>query len=323
MRLKNDIISFRIIVLLLFPLLVLNAQATTVNKSSASPYTKSEIKELTRNLKHVISDKKATVGVAVATDEYEILTLNRHARFPLMSVFKFHIALAVLDKLDKNRTSLDSLIFIEKSKLQHDTYSPIIKEFPDQDLTISIGDLIRYCVSHSDNNACDFLIEYVGGISEVEDYIKGLGITNFNLSVTERMMHDDIKKQYMNWSKPNPVIDLMQVFLTRPLLSEYYKKFLIQAMTDTSTGKNKLKSLLPPEVVVGHKTGSSNRTDKGIQIVEGDIAFIYLPDGKRYYISVFVKDSRENDETNVAIIARISKIVYDFLCKNGECIITD
>lgn len=309
----RDVLS---IVVVLVSLLVINVKGSAMNTNDLSiPYTKSDLKELRRNIEMITSDKRATVGVALATDEYEILTLNRRTHFPLMSVFKFHIALAVLDKLDKNNTSLDSLIFIEKSKLLHDTYSPIVKKFPNQDLTISIGDLIRYCVSYSDNNACDFLIGYVGGISKVEDYIKGLGVTGFNLSFIERAMHDDINKQYKNWSTPNSVIDLMQIFLTKPLFSEQYKDFLIQAMTDTSTGKNKLKAFLPSGVVVGHKTGSSNRTDRGVQIVENDIAFIYLPDGKRYYVSVFVKNSWESDDVNVAIIAQISKVIYDFLCE--------
>lgn len=307
------------VVAVLLLLLVAGRQGFAINvRDSVSPYTRDEIRELRRGIEAVASGKRATVGVGVATDEYEILTLNGRTRFPLMSVFKFHIALAVLDRLDKSGASLDSLVFIEKSRLLHDTYSPIIKEFPDQDLTISIGGLIRYCVSLSDNNACDFLIEFVGGISAVEDYIRGLGVTDFNLSFPERAMHDDIRKQYGNWSTPNSVIDLMQIFLTKPLFANQYKDFLVQAMTDSSTGKNKLKALLPPDVVVGHKTGSSNRTDRGVQIVETDVAFIYLPDGRRYYISVFVKDSRESDDVNVEMIARISKVVYDFLCRNGR-----
>lgn len=308
-----------VVVAVLLSLLFIHTKGYAVKRDGLiSSYTKADIEELKRDIDVITSDKGATVGVAVATDDCEILTLNRRTRFPLMSVFKFHIALAVLDKLDKSSTPLDSLVFIEKSKLLHDTYSPMIKEFPNQDLTISVGDLIRYCVSHSDNNACDFLIGFVGGISRVEDYIRGLGVTDFNLSFPERAMHDDIRKQYGNWSTPNSVIDLMQIFLTKPLFANQYKDFLVQAMTDSSTGKNKLKALLPPDVVVGHKTGSSNRTSKGIQIVENDIAFIYLPNGKRYYISVFVKDSRESDNVNVEIIAQVSKVVYDFLCRKSR-----
>lgn len=304
---------YRLSALVVIMLLTIQSRSEADNRCDSDlPFTKTEIKQLKRDIENVIADKDATVGVAIETDECELLTLNRNTRFPLMSVFKFHIALAVLDKLDKNGTPLDSLIFIEKSRLSHSTYSPIVKKFPNQDLTLSIGELIRYSVSHSDNNACDLLIEYMGGISKVEEYITGLGVRGFRLSVNERIMHDDIMKQYANWSTPRSVISLMKIFLHKSLFSKQYEDFLIRAMNDTSTGKNKLKAMLPPETVVAHKTGSSNRTDKGIQIAENDIAFIYLPHGERYYISVFVKDSRETDDLNVGIIARISKVVYDF-----------
>ena len=303
---------YRVLILFVVMLLAIQSQSGAVNKGINLPCTKNKIRELKRNIENIISNKNATVGVSIETDEYEILTLNRNTHFPLMSVFKFHIALAVLDKLDKNKTPLDSLMFIEKSRLSHTTYSPIVKKFPNQDLTLTIGELIRYCVSHSDNNACDLLIEYVGGISKVEEYITGLGVKDFRLTVTERTMHDDIMKQYDNWSTPQSTTNLMKIFLNKSLFSKQYKDFLIKAMSDTTTGKNKLKAMLPPETVVAHKTGSSNRTNEGIQIAENDIAFIYLPNGKRYYISVLVKDSKETDSLNIEIIAIISKVVYDF-----------
>ena len=39
-----------------------------------------------------------------------------------------------------------------------------------------------------------------------------------------------------------------------------------------------------------------------------------LPDGRRYYITVFIRDSKESDETNASVIAAISKAVYDWVC---------
>ena len=306
---------YRVSAVLVFILIVFQSQSGATNKEVNPIDSKSKIIELKRDIEEIISDKSATVGVSIATDECEILTLNPDTHFPLMSVFKFHIALAVLDKLDKNQTPLDSLIFIEKSKLSHNTYSPMIKKFPNQNLTLSIGELIVYCVSHSDNNACDLLINYVGGIHKVEEYIMKLGVRDLRLTVTERMMHDNIMKQYDNWSTPQSAISLMKIFVNTSLFAQLYKDFLIGAMTDTTTGKNKLKAMLPETTVVAHKTGSSNRTDGGVQIAENDIAFIYLPNGKRYYISVFVKDSKETDSVNVGIIARVSKVVYDFLMR--------
>ena len=62
------------------------------------------------------------------------------------------------------------------------TYSPLRKKLPDQDFTITLRELMQYSISQSDNNACDILIEYAGGIKHINDYIRRLGIDSFNLS---------------------------------------------------------------------------------------------------------------------------------------------
>ena len=48
---------------------------------------------------------------------------------------------------------------------------------------------MQYSISQSDNNACDILIEYAGGIKHINDYIHRLSIDSFNLSETEDGMH--------------------------------------------------------------------------------------------------------------------------------------
>lgn len=63
---------------------------------------------------------------------------NDHVHFPLLSVFKFHVALAVLDKMDKQSISLDSIVSIKASQMLPNTYSPLRKKFPDQDFTITL-----------------------------------------------------------------------------------------------------------------------------------------------------------------------------------------
>ena len=63
---------------------------------------------------------------------------NDHVHFPLLSVFKFHVALAVLDKMDKQSISLDSIVSIKASQMLPNTYSPLRKKLPDQDFTITL-----------------------------------------------------------------------------------------------------------------------------------------------------------------------------------------
>lgn len=269
--------------------------------------------ELRKEITTLLSDKKATVGVAVLADGKEVFSLNDSIHYPLLSVFKFHIALAVLDHMDKYSTSLDSVLFIESSRLLPGTYSPLRDENPGQNVKISLAELLKYSVSYSDNNACDILIDYAGGISAINQYIQNLGIKETFLSANEELMHEKTENQYLNWSTPSSAVQLLEILFEKDLFSEYYKDYLIRIMTETTTGKDKLKGLLPKDIIVGHKTGSSTRTEENIKIADNDMGFVYMPDGRLYFIAVFVKDSKEDDSTNASIIADISEIIYRYM----------
>ena len=270
-----------------------------------------QMSELENRIDSLLNGKKATVGIAVWTDKGDMLRYNDHVHFPLLSVFKFHVALAVLDKMDKQSISLDSIVSIKASQMPPNTYSPLRKKFPDQDFTITLRELMQYSISQSDNNACDILIEYAGGIGHIHQYIRKLGINDFNLSETEDSMHRNPPKAYSNWSTPSEMVRLLKMADEKDLFAPVYRDFLWKTMTETATGSNKLKGLLPSNTVVGHKTGSSDRNLKGVKMADNDAGVVIMPGGKKYYIAVFVTDSSETDEENAAIIAHISRMVYD------------
>ena len=73
--------------------------------------------DLSYRLKKVIKDKKAEIGIAVILDAQDTVTVNNDDRYPLMSVFKFHQALAVADYLDRNGLTPDTEIFIPEEEL--------------------------------------------------------------------------------------------------------------------------------------------------------------------------------------------------------------
>ena len=83
-------------------------------------------------------------------------------------------------------------------------------------------------------------------------------------------------------------------------------------MIASRTGSRRIRSVLPGDVVAGDKTGSSLRSAEGMTAADNDLAFVRLPDGTTYYMAVLVANSFEDDRTNEATIAGISRIVYDY-----------
>lgn len=283
----------------------------TILLASCTATTKHE--KLRNNIAGIIEGKNATVGVALIVDGKDTLTVNNDFHYPTQSTYKFHLALAVLDYMHKNNIPLDHKIFIKKEELLENTWSPIRKEFPEGNREMSVADLLEYTVSHSDNNGCDILFRFVGGPDAVDKYIRNLGVSEFAIANTEEEMHGLWEVQYRNWSTPYTAAQVLETFRTKDILPKEFHDFLWKIMVESTSGKNKIKALLPEGTIVAHKTGSSFRNADGLNAAENDIAIIQLPNGTYYSLAVFVADSMEDQDTNCRIIADISKAVYDYL----------
>ncbi len=267
---------------------------------------------LRETITSIVKNKQANVGVAIIYNQTDTLTVNNDDEYPTMSVYKFHQSVAVLNFLDSHSISLDEKIHLKEEYLRNDTYSPLRDLHPNGDIEISLRDLIEYAVTKSDNNASDALFDYLIGPKATDLYLRSLGHRSFLISSTERTMEKCFNNQYLNWTSPLEAVKLIEQVLYTDILSDTYKKFLIQALVNTETGANKLKGLLPSSVLVGHKTGTSSRSAEGLKAADNDLGFVHLPNGKSYSIGVFVKDSKETDEVNASMIAQINKAVYDF-----------
>ena len=86
--------------------------------------------QLETQLKEAIKGKKAEIGIAVIIDGKDTVTVNNDIHYPLMSVFKFHQALALADYMGKQKQSLETRLPIKKSDLKPDTYSPLRDKYP-------------------------------------------------------------------------------------------------------------------------------------------------------------------------------------------------
>lgn len=260
---------------------------------------------------HSICKYDAKVGVAVMVNKTDTLTVNNSDKYPMMSVFKFHQALAVCHHLQTKGISLDSVINISKEELRENTYSPLRDRFPEGNIRISLSELMEYTLQLSDNNACDILFNRILSTKETDRYIRSLGIDDFSIEMDENDMHENLDNCYSNWTTPMAAVRLINLFLEGGAVFGEYYDFIKRTMTECTTGIGRLPyPLKNTAAVIGHKTGTGDKNSDGRYIGINDIGFIDLPNGDRYLIAVFVKDSAENYETTEKIIAEISSIVY-------------
>lgn len=269
---------------------------------------------LRHKIQQILADKEAIAGISIIGNEgKDTVSWHGDRQFPLQSVFKFHIALAVLAEVDRGNFSHKQKIEIQKKDLLPGLWSPLREKNPEGG-SFTIAKLIEYSVSLSDNVACDALLRLIGGPAKVEGYFKAKGILDLSIKINEEVMQSDWNLMFQNWTTPHAASVVLEKFYDRNnmLLSNKSYAFIWKTMKNTQTGQNRLKGLLPKRTVVAHKTGSSGTNEDGITEAVNDIGIVILPNGKYFIISVFVSHSKENTETNERIIADISKAAWDY-----------
>lgn len=271
-------------------------------------------KQLQEKITSVIADKRAVVGISVLDSSgNKVVNVNDSILFPLLSVFKFPCALAVLDKIHRENISLDSCLYVSKEQLPSDTYSPLRERYPEGGIYLSLSQLLTYSLSLSDNNACDILISWMDGIEQVQNYVRDSGFSHTYICANEAVMHVERDLQRLNKATPHDVAMMFYRCFATDWLPVMQRYFLEQVLFQTVTGKEKLLAGVPKGIAMGHKTGSSDRAPDGKKIADNDAGFVVLPDGKCYYIAVFVCDSYESDAVNASIIATVSSLVYKYM----------
>jgi beta-lactamase class A/beta-lactamase class A VEB len=282
--------------------------------SCQTSYKKTDL--LRNKIEQIVSDKHAIVGVSIiGNNGKDTISLNGDRHYPLQSVFKFHIALAVLSEIDKGKLSLDQKIEIGKDELlPEDFWSPLRDENPNGG-SFTIARLIQYSVSQSDNVACDVLIQLIGTPKTVEEYFKKKNIQDIEITFNEEDMQAKWDNMFKNWTTPKTASKTLKMFYDNEnnLLSQESYDFIWSTMKETTTGKNRLQGQLPEEAVVAHKTGwSGTQKETGITAAVNNIGIVFMPNGEHFIISIFVTESKENFEANEKIISDIAKATYDF-----------
>ncbi len=266
------------------------------------------INSLDFKVQKALKGKECKVSAALIYED-KIWTYN-DKKVPLLSVFKYFVTLSVLDKIEKEKLSLNDKILVKPNMVSKTTYSPMLKKYKPP-FKISVTDLMKFMMSESDNNATDILIDYVGGLQKVRENLSLLGFSGVEIFADEKMMNEDIEAQYLNRARVLDVVKSIKTVRDGDFLSDGHKKFLDKVMVETTTGEDKIKAGLPKDVVFGHKTGSSSRKPDGVKIADNDAGFVILPDGGTLYIAVFVTESKMSDSENAALIAQIARIIYN------------
>jgi len=233
-------------------------------------------------------------------------------RFPMQSVYKFPIAMVMLHDIDQGLFSLqDTIAIFPKEYIPRSGHSPLRDQFPDG-VQMPLKEVLAYNISQSDGTACDVLLRLLGGTEAVDNRVRHFGSDSIAIATTEMVQVANDTIQYRNWSTPNGMNELLEVFHSKEYLSEEGSELLTEFMSvSTPWFDRRIKGKLPQGTPVAHKTGTAG-TYNGLNRATNDVCIISLPNGEHLAISVFVKDSRDQHSAREEAIARVARAAYDF-----------
>jgi beta-lactamase class A len=262
--------------------------------------------------------------------------------FPQQSVSKLWVGLTVLDQIDQGRLTLQTPVAVTYNDFT--MFQSIVKDrvVANGAQNFTVGQLLEYSLTKSDNTANDKLLWLVGGPGVVRRTLAEKGISGIRFGPGERQMQSEIAgfswrqdlgpgNQWfdaramvsadkrrgalnayvadpMDGAKPDAMVAALAMIARGEALSAYSTKYLLDTMGRTTSGPNRLKGGLPAGWSIGHKTGTGQGFG-GTQTGYNDVGIITAPDGTRYAVAVMLAETTAPNVDRMAVMSNVTRAV--------------
>jgi beta-lactamase class A len=228
----------------------------------------------------MVAGKHGDVGVAaldLKTGEY--VHLNGDEPFPMASTVKVAIAANYLSHVEHGNRSLDDRIAGR-----------------------SAASLMRAMMIRSDNHATDLLLRDLGGPATVQAWLTQHHVTGLRIdrNIAQLLRAKRDLRDVRDSSTPRAMVHLLQRLDSGKMLNASSRSYLFDLMGRCTTGKNRIRGMLPAGTYVENKTGTLNG-------LSTDVGFITLPDGRRVAVAFFARYGTDRPRT----IAEAARAIYD------------
>lgn len=247
----------------------------------------------------------ALTGTSTANAEANgSLSIQSSERFAMCSTFKWVLAAAILQQADLGKLKVADLVKYGKKDLLE--YAPITTANVAKG-QMTIGDLCSAAVSLSDNTAANLLFPLVGGPAGLTAFVRGLGDTVTRFDRTEPTLNTNIDGDEKDTTTPEAMSTLLRTVFTGTVLKPESLKRLKDWMVATTTGNARIRAGVPSGAVVADKTGTGEHN------ATNDVGVVWLPNKPPVFLSIYTSGGTLDVDGRNAIIADITKLVFDTL----------
>jgi beta-lactamase class A len=220
-------------------------------------------------------------------------------RFPMCSTFKFLLASAVLQRVDRHEEKLDRTIAIPPK--------PLIGNSPLTELhaggTMMVGELCAATLTRSDNTAANLLLATIGGPAGMTSFCRSIGDSVTRLDRTETSLNEARPGDPRDTPSPAAMVDDLNRILLGNVLALPSRQQLTAWMEGNQTGLDKLRASLPAGWRAADKTGNNGENTMN------DIAVLWPAGRKPIIVAAYITQCDGPDSKRVAMLKQIGKLV--------------
>ena len=305
--------------------------------------------KLDKGIDAIETRSKGRLGIALMDLRDRQLWSHRGSEtFPMQSVFKLPLAVAVLQQVEAGKFRLDQPITVTRKDFSL-FHSPLAKAFKGERNDYPLRELIRLAAGESDNTAADLLMREIGGPQVVTKMLRDGGVQAMSIDRYERLFQPEIYglkgfgwdevvdekafraelkamrprlrianlsnalKDKRDASTPEASAQFLEALAKGNWLREpAHTALLDKIMLETKTGPQRIRAGLPDGARFAHKTGLGPSAD-GLNHATNDIGIVTLPDGRRFAIAVYLAGSQADAKAREAAHAAVARLAVESL----------
>ena len=243
------------------------------------------------------------LGVHVLdTQSGKRLTLDDKSRYAMASTFKVPLAASLLWQVDKGAFPLVQPMAINRGDLQ--PHSPILEKAFEQGATeLTLRDLCGAAVAFSDNTAANILLKAMGGPDAFTQFMRSIGDETTRLDRFEPDLNSNLPGDERDTTTPFAMVESMLRIFTQDVLTLTSRALLIDWMTASKTGLDRVRKGLPKTWVSSDKTGT------GPNGAFNDLVITWPLERRPIIIAVYMSESKVGTAQLASAQAEIGKMV--------------
>ncbi len=270
------------------------------------------------------------------------LYVNGDETFPMASTFKLPVLVELYAKAREGRLNWDEMVDIG-SLDQHLGSGDLAPLFDPPGIKLSMHNVANLMMLISDNSAADICLGKAG-TADVNARLATLGVKGIRVDRpcqelildyggrdTAKLKHLTLKEirdatprtgpqtDEARWAQddryaadprdqatPRAFVALLEKIWRGDAVDRASSDAILETMKRCTTGAQRIKGLLPRDIIVAHKTGSMGG-------VFDDVGIIYLPDNMGHIaVAVLTKSARASSADAEKAIAEIARFAFDY-----------